>query len=526
MPNLLVSATTRYDPKGLNKAKKHISGFDKTIKDLGKTFAGVFSAQKILQFGKASVQAFVADDKAARVLSRTLTNLGLAFADPSVKTFIGDLEKQYGVLDDFLRPAYQKLLTTTGDLTKSQDLLKTALDLSAQSGESVVSVASDLGRAYAGNTKGLQKYSLGLTKAQLTAMSFEEILAKITEISKGQAAVAANTYAGKLDKLNVAAANASETIGGALVDAFATIAGDGNLDKAIDKIDLLAQGIATLISPSRMKSLFAGVDLKYGLIPMNKPATNYGAAQQSPGERAAAVAYNKKLAAQKREELAMLAAKNKATKEEAQMKKDQAALDELKKKFDLERIGLNVALNQATDEETKARIRAQIAILDETGKTAQAANDALVKAQADKLKQEMEATTALNNLATSAAGAAGSLTNLATYFATFKGSAASAVTSLSPTGKAALGGYVPFVGATNASLGITGDGTNATDSFPSRVGLGTNGTGNQLPAGVTINVNTGPSMADENVIVDAVQNAMNEIARRGYLTTFAGALPA
>ena len=58
-------------------------------------------------------------------------------------------------------------------------------------------------------------------------MSFEEILAKITEISKGQAAAAANTYAGKLDKLNVAAANASETIGGALVDAFVTIAGDG-----------------------------------------------------------------------------------------------------------------------------------------------------------------------------------------------------------------------------------------------------------------------------------------------------------
>jgi hypothetical protein len=28
------------------------------------------------------------------------------------------------------------------------------------------------------------------------------------------------------------------------------------------------------------------------------------------------------------------------------------------------------------------------------------------------------------------------------------------------------------------------------------------------------------------VIVDAVQNAMNEIARRGYLTTYAGALPA
>jgi hypothetical protein len=349
MPNLIVSATTRYDPKGLNKAKKHISGFDKTIKDLGKTFAGVFSAQKVLQFGKASMQAFIADDKAAKVLSRTLSNLGLAFADPSVKTFIGDLEKQYGVLDDFLRPAYQKLLTSTGNLAKSQDLLKTALDLSAQSGESVVSVANDLARAYSGNTKGLQKYGLGLTKAELAAMSFEEILAKITEISTGQAAAAANTYAGKLDKLEVAAANASETIGGALVDAFVTIAGDGNIDKAIAKIDLLAQGLATLISPSRMKSLFAGVDLKYGLIPVNKPAPNYGPAQQSPGERAAAVAYNKKLADQKKKELDI-------SKKSAKSQADLLKLAKAKSIFDIQKIQIEAALKGKISEEDRIRL--------------------------------------------------------------------------------------------------------------------------------------------------------------------------
>jgi len=517
MPNLLVSATTRYDPKGLNKAKKHIVGFDKTIQDLGKSFATVFSAQKILAFGKASVQAFVADDKAAKVLTRTLSNLGLAFADPSVKTFIGDLEKQYGVLDDFLRPAYQKLLTSTGDLVKSQDLLKTALDLSAQSGESVVSVASDLARAYSGNTKGLQKYGLGLTKAQLTAMSFEEILTKITEISKGQAAAAANTYAGKLDKLNVAAANASETIGGALVDAFATIAGDGNLDKAISKIDLLSQGIATLISPTRMKSLFAGVDLKYGIIPVNKPGPNYGPAQQSPGERAAAVAYNKKLAQQKKEELATLAAKNKATREEAQMKKDQAALDELKKKFDLERIGLNAALNQATDEETKARIRAQIAILDETGKTAQAANDALVKAQADKLKQELEAADALKYLASSAGSAALALTNITkpTPGVTFN-----------PTQNKDRNYDTNILANVPTNIPIQSDGTPALipgiDYNPTQA----KDRNVDAKAAISVVVNTGPSMADENTIVDAVQMALNEIARRGNLTTYAGALPA
>jgi hypothetical protein len=40
-----------------------------------------------------------------------------------------------------------------------------------------------------------------------------------------------------------------------------------------------------------------------------------------------------------------------------------------------------------------------------------------------------------------------------------------------------------------------------------------------------INVTAGV-IGDENIIVDAVQNALNEIARRGYLTTYAGALPA
>ena len=542
MPNLLVNAVATWNGKALQKGQKQISGFDKTIKQLGKTFAGVFTAQKILAYGKASVQAFIADDKAAKVLSRTLTNLGLAFADPSIKTFISDLEKQYGVLDDFLRPAYQKLLTTTGDLTKSQDLLKTALDLSAQSGESVVSVASDLGRAYAGNTKGLQKYGLGLTKAQLAAMSFEDILKKITEISTGQAAAAANTYAGKLDKLNVAAANASETIGGALVDAFVTIAGDGNIDKAIAKIDLLAQSLATLISPSRMKSLFAGVDLKYGLIPVNKPGPKYGPAQQSPGERNAAVAYNKKLAAQKKEELATLAAKNKATREEAQMKKDQAALDELKKKFDLERIGLNAALNQATDEETKARIRAQIAILDETGKTAQAANDALVKAQKDKVEAEIKAGDALVYLATSAGYASTGIVKWLSALEYTKERFGNA------------GATVPFAGGPAAvkpdnsgAIGAQGGGT-TTDSqkrakeifdagtnipavpIPIYVAGSGGGAGQgegQVPAGaISVTVNTGPSMADENTIVDAVQMALNEIARRGYLTTYAGALPA
>jgi hypothetical protein len=79
------------------------------------------------------------------------------------------------------------------------------------------------------------------------------------------------------------------------------------------------------------------------------------------------------------EEYKIITASNKAKSE----------LDKLKDKFDLERIGLTVALNAATDEETKLRIRAQLAILDN--------NEALAK----KYLAEMNAAEAAKKLAQS-----------------------------------------------------------------------------------------------------------------------------
>jgi hypothetical protein len=76
-------------------------------------------------------------------------------------------------------------------------------------------------------------------------------------------------------------------------------------------------------------------------------------------------------------------------------------VEELRKKFDLERIGINAALNSATDEETKLRLKAQLAILDN--------NEALAK----KYLAEMEAAEALKKLAEQAAAAGKSITEFA-----------------------------------------------------------------------------------------------------------------
>ena len=395
MSNVVIDIAAEFTgKKAFKQADTAAAKLTKTIGNVAKGFGVAFSARALAQYSKQAVQAFVADDKAAKVLSRTLNNLGLAFADPAVKTFIADLEKQYGILDDFLRPAYQKLVTTTGDWRKSQELLKTALDLSAQSGVDVVSVTDDIARAYAGNTKGLQKYGLGLSKTQLAAMSFEEVLDRITKISSGQAALAAETYAGKIDKLNVAAANASETIGGALVDAFTTFAGNGDIDKAISKIDFFSKLLATIISPKLMSQALGQVDFKFGLIPTIKaPLTNRskspaGTYARTAAERAAA-------AAAKKQQDAILATQKKTLKSQ----QDALKLSKAKAIFDIQKIQIEAALKGKISEEDRIRLLLMKAIAAENISDIEKYTKALDEAQAKtKALQDLLADTAKNKI--------------------------------------------------------------------------------------------------------------------------------
>ena len=412
MPNLLVTATTRYDPKGLNKAKKDIKGFDKTIKALGKTFLGLFAAQKMLAFGKASVKAFAADDKAARLLLNTLENLGAGYAATNVEDFIAKLQNTTGVLDDALRPALQTLLTATGDIQKSQGALALALDISANGVISLETATKALAKGFQGNTTSLGKMGGAVSKATLATGDMNKITAELTAKYQGSALTAAAGYSGQMDKLAVASANAKETIGKGLLNSLTLLGGEGGIGSVTKAIDALSIGLSEAIVSTGMlikelqkmpvvgsyleriisnplnlpSSALAfgkgGMVDKYREIGRSTVKTGYG--QQSPGERNKAIIANAKLLAQRKLETDALMAKNKATKEELQLKKDQAALDELKKKFDLERIGILAALAQATDEDTKARLRAMLAILDESAKGVKSASENLAKVMADK----------------------------------------------------------------------------------------------------------------------------------------------
>ena len=156
--------------KAFKEADKATTSLDKAVGKLGKQIASVFAVTKIAAFGKASVKAFTEDEASANRLSVAVKNLGLAFAQPQIDAYISKLESSSAIVDDQLRPAFQALLTTTGSLTKSQELLSMAIDASRGSGIDLTTVSQDLANAYNGNTRGLRKYNLGLTKAQLTTV--------------------------------------------------------------------------------------------------------------------------------------------------------------------------------------------------------------------------------------------------------------------------------------------------------------------------------------------------------------------
>ena len=250
MANVVIDIATEFTgKKAFKQAEGSVNQLEARTKNLGRTLTRTFGTAAVVAFGRASVKAFAEDDKAATSLGTTLKNLNLAYGANigTVNGYISRLEAQTGVLDDELRPAMDRLLRATGDVGKSQELLNLALDVAAGTGKSVTQVSQSLQKAYLGQTQALGRLGVGLSKAELTSSSFEDIQVRLTELFAGQATAAAGTFAGQLDKLTIAANNAKETIGKGLYDAITALSGGGTT-AATDNIDKLAKGIADSLS--------------------------------------------------------------------------------------------------------------------------------------------------------------------------------------------------------------------------------------------------------------------------------------
>ena len=377
MPNLIVSAVSTFDNKGLKKGKKEISAFDKNVQSLGKTFAKVFGSIALVNFGKNAVNAFIDSEKAAAKLRTTVSNLGLEFQQPGIEDYLKNLSLQFGIVDESLIPGFQRLLIVTKDVAKAQSLFETALNVSAGTGKDLTAVSTSLSKAYLGDNAALGRLGVGLSKAQLKSASFLEVQRTLNVNFAGQAAAAVEGYAGSMAKLTVAVDESKEAIGKGLLDALAALSGSNDIDTFTTKMVNAAEKIG---------SAFRTVGDVIGLLNPNASVKVGGKFLRKSDMNAPRLSPATSRAMLLKQETTQIKTGVSLRKAENDLLKKKTAVDLLRDKFDLERIGLTAALNAATDAETKLRIRAQLAILDN--------NEALAK----KLLAEMNGTTATEEL--------------------------------------------------------------------------------------------------------------------------------
>ena len=211
--------------KSLKTATKDVETFGDKMGKVGKMVGAAFVAAAAaagayaVKIGIEGVKAAIEDEKAQTQLALALENAtGATQAQiKATEQSILQMSLATGVADDELRPALGRLVRSTGDITKAQDLLSTALDISTATGKPLETVANALGKAYDGNTAALGKLGIGLSAAELKTMDFTQVQGKLSELFGGAAARNADTYAGRIARMQVAFNEAKETIGFALL---------------------------------------------------------------------------------------------------------------------------------------------------------------------------------------------------------------------------------------------------------------------------------------------------------------------
>lgn len=242
--------------KKLGTADDEVSGFGDKLGKFGKVAGAAFAAAgaaAVAYAGKLAidgVKSAIEDEAAQLRLATSLKNVTGA-TDAQIKAtedYVLQTSLATGVTDDELRPSLQRLTIATKDIAEAQRLQGIALDVSAGSGKSLEAVTNALAKAQEGNTAGLVKLGIGLSAAELKTMSMEQITAKLADTFGGQAATQADTFQGKMQRLQVAFDEGKETVGSFILDAITPLV-SGLVNDVIPKISKFASTLGEELKP-------------------------------------------------------------------------------------------------------------------------------------------------------------------------------------------------------------------------------------------------------------------------------------
>jgi hypothetical protein len=580
-PALVISLAAEFVGKpAFKQADTATEKLSKGVKNLAKSLGAAFSVSAVVAYGKAAIKAAAADEKAQKQLALALKNVGLGRDAAASEGYIQKLQKEFGVLDDNLRPAYQTLAVATRDTAQAQKLLQLALDISASTGKDLASTSSALSKAFLGNNAALSKLGVGISKADLKTKSFEQITAELSKTFAGSATASANTFQGSMDKLTVASANAQEIIGQGLINALKGLGDDKSIDGLASDMENLAtkisgaiQGIGLMLEALQKIPSIPGLGAitqldkffqftNIGLALKLFEAANRGSAN-NPAEGLAHLAE-----LEARYTAATLKSSKKLTAEEAKQLKDKKlklaidkanlALGKGSDVFDVEKISLAAAEKNAAEQLGKVTSQAQL--LQITNDLARLEVKKSILALEDAIKtNDIAAITNATAKLNADLAVLGALTGQKVKLTEIKDILAGIV----PKDLINLGNLDAAIarllmiasfgdgsGMKSHAAPILGDPNASPKGFPGAAGInaalaagsfvpivpGTGGVyggssraGNYAPSGfpgaggVTVIVNAGTIAAPDDLVV-LIKTAIQDLNRAGDSTTFAGAI--
>jgi hypothetical protein len=230
IPKVKITFDADFDElkRGVKGAEQEVQGFGDKMGKFGKLAGAAFAAASAAALAyagvllKQGVESAIADEAAQAKLATTLQNVtGATDAQiAAVESQILQTSLLTGLTDDELRPSFERLVRATKDSDAALKLQSIAVDVAAGSGKSLEAVTNAMAKAAEGNTASLAKLGVGLTSAQLKTMSMDEITKQLGDTFANQAAVKADTFAGKMARLKVAFDEGKETIGSFVLDAI------------------------------------------------------------------------------------------------------------------------------------------------------------------------------------------------------------------------------------------------------------------------------------------------------------------
>lgn len=259
IPKIKITFDADFDQlkRGVKGAQGEVDGFGSKMGGFAKKAGAAFAAAGAAAAAYAGVllvdgvKSAIEDEAAQAKLATTLENVTGATKNQiaAVEDYITQTALANGITDDVLRPSLDRLVRSTKDVQKAQELQTLALDIAAGTGKDLKTVSEALGKAYDGNLGALKKLGVGIDESIIKSKNFDAAAAALSKTFEGQASKQAETFQGKMARLTVAFDEAKETVGSYVLDALTPLL-SGFVDKGIPAIQDFAKNLGETLGPA------------------------------------------------------------------------------------------------------------------------------------------------------------------------------------------------------------------------------------------------------------------------------------